>query len=85
MKRTIYVMLDQVTGQYGGVFDFANDADCLRSFKNLSKSGQIPEHLIRDTVVIQLAEVDFSGISPVVTPLIPVIVCYGKDVLDAES
>lgn len=80
MKRKIYVMCDQVSGQYGGVFDFANDADCIRSFTNICKSGSIPEHVIRDTVIIQLAEVDYSGNSPVVTPVMPVILFYGSEV-----
>lgn len=85
MKRKIYVMCDQVSGQYGGVFDFANDADCVRAFKNMSSSGQIPEHVVRDTVIIQLAEVDFSGASPVVNCVMPTIVYYGSEVFASES
>lgn len=85
MKRTIYVMCDQVSGQYGGVFDFANDGDCLRAFKHMIQSGAVPEHVARDTVIIQLANVDFSGTSPVVDPVMPVILCYGSEVLNNES
>lgn len=80
MKRRIYVMRDQVSGQYGGVFDFANDEECIRTFRNYVSSGQWPDYIIRDTIVLQLAEVDYSGNSPVVTPLMPVIVFYGSEV-----
>lgn len=80
MKRTIYVALDQVSGNYGGVFDFANDAECIRTFTNFCKSGAIPDHIVKDTAIIQLAEVDFSGSSPVVSPLMPVIIFYGSEV-----
>lgn len=85
MKRTIYVMCDQVSGQYGGVFDFANDAECIRAFKSMYSTGKIPDHVVRDTVIIQLAEVDFSAVAPVLTPLMPVIVFYGNEVLNNES
>lgn len=75
MKRVIYVMFDQVAGQYGGVFDFANDGEMIRAMENMARSGQIPDYVLRDTVVIQLAEYDVSGNAPCVTPLLPVIVC----------
>ena len=82
MKRTIYVMLDQVSGQYGGVFDFANDTDMMRAMKNMCTSGQVPEYVIRDTVVVQLAEFQIDGSAPVVKPLMPVVVCRLEDICE---
>lgn len=82
MKRRIYIMYDQVSGQYGGVFDYSGESEMCRAMKIISNSGQVPEHVVRDTVIIQLAEYDISGNAPVVTPLMPVIVCRMEEFLN---
>lgn len=81
MKRSIYVVYDQISGNFGNVVDFANDGDCIRAFKNMCTSGVVPNHMIKDTAVMHIANVDYSRGSPVVETVIPVIVFYGAEAL----
>lgn len=85
MKRSIYVVYDQVSGNYGSVVDFANHGECIRAFKAMAKSGSVPDHYIRDTAVMHVADLDTDSGSPVVTPVIPVIVFYGSEVFHNEE
>lgn len=85
MRRSIYVVYDQVSGNYGSVVDFANDGECIRAFKAMVKTGGVPEHYVRDTAVMHIANMDTDSGSPVVTPVIPVIVFYGSEVMCNEE
>lgn len=86
MKRSIYVVYDQVSHNFGNVVDFANVGDCIRAFKNMCISGAVPPHMIKDTAIMHIADVDYSRGSPVVETVIPAIVFYGSETLvDKES
>ena len=85
MKSSIYVVYDQVSGNYGSVIDFANDGDCIRAFKSMAKAGGVPENFLRDTAVMHIANLDTESGSPVVTPVIRGIVFYGSEAMCNED
>lgn len=78
MKREIYVFMDSVSRSFGEPFTMANVAELRRHFEQLVRNPDIPDYVIRDTVVVHLGSFVLDPDNPVIVPeKIPVVVLRG--------
>lgn len=87
MKKRIYGIYDQKTGNVGDICTLDCDEEFVDGFTSILSNRAIPDYLVRDLVGLCYGElVTSDGCLPVIDPqLEPTIIAYGRDVVYARK
>lgn len=78
MQRNIYVLFDNVSGNFGELFTLANDAEMRREFEQLIRNPAVPDYAIRDCCVVRLGSFVSDAENPHIVPeSIPSVILRG--------